>query len=58
MRNSFERKEFVLEPVVEFNQWKCEAQWEQIFFLHRMATCTAQNQELQRKVFQLEKCNM
>ncbi|XP_012677148.2 cyclic AMP-responsive element-binding protein 3-like protein 3-A [Clupea harengus] len=24
----------------------------------RMATCTAQNQELQRKVFQLEKCNM
>lgn len=24
----------------------------------RMAACTAQNQELQRKVFQLEKCNM
>lgn len=28
------------------------------FFFCRMAACNAQNQELQRKVFQLEKCNM
>lgn len=30
--------------------------WEICF--HRMAACSAHNQELQRKVFQLEKCNM
>jgi len=29
-----------------------------LFRFRRMAACSAHNQELQRKVFQLEKCNM